>query len=153
MPAQASDLLAPRSLSPFMPAPAQGRARGRRPPQWVLGATWPADPLADLCSLQLCPLMAQLPCTWASLPPARGWGDGEPLGAPATFTGTSPAMGHAEGLLFGSLPARPSTPQAIWRDATGPGLPTEDTDPHRSPAQHPCSPLWVPGGALESRPF
>lgn len=64
MPAQASDLPAPSSLSPFMPAPAQRRARGQGPrPEQVLGAAQPAAPLADLCSLQLCPSVTRLPCT------------------------------------------------------------------------------------------
>lgn len=44
MPAQASDLPAPSSLSPFMPAPAQRRARGQGPPpsrSWGLPSLQP----------------------------------------------------------------------------------------------------------------
>lgn len=74
------------------------------------------------------------------------------LGAPSNLHRHLPSHGPCRGAPVCGLPARPSTPQAIWRDATGPGLPTEDTNPKVTSAASVLTSAG-PSGALVSRPF
>lgn len=153
MPAQASDLPAPSSLSPFMPAPAQRRARGQGPPR-----AGPGD--CPACSPPCrSPLATAVPIgnppslhVGVTTSPQRvgRWGA---LGAPSNLHRHLPSHGPCRGApVCEPRPARPSTPQAIWRDATGPGLPTEDTNPKVTSAASVLTSAG-PSGALVSRPF